>query len=112
MTIKLKIVTLGTKPLFLGITWLCQYNPDIDWENATPRWRNEDTTLQLSEYTISNSINQIYDVMNIDDQSILSQDNSILSSDTSGHGLEQSGSLQMTMEGGWDIVEWKDTVEG
>ena len=62
MTITPKIVTLGTKPLFLGITWLRQYNPDIDWENATLKWRDEDSsTLQLHEILMDNTINSVYE---------------------------------------------------
>ena len=59
MTIEPKIVTLGTKPLFLGITWLRQHNPDINWEKATLKWRNEKATLQLSEFFHDNTINAI-----------------------------------------------------
>ena len=59
MTIKPKIVTLGTKPLFLGITWLRQYNPDIDWENAILKWRDEDESIQLMEIDIDDTINYI-----------------------------------------------------
>jgi len=31
MTITPKIVSLGSHPLFLGITWLKHYNPDVNW---------------------------------------------------------------------------------
>ena len=59
MMIKPKIVQLGTKPLFLGITWLREHNPDIDWENATLRWRDEDTSLNLMEILEENTINYV-----------------------------------------------------
>lgn len=66
MIIKPKIVMLG-KPLFLGITWLRQYNPDIDWENATLKWRDEESTLQLMEYISDNTINSIHEEYDYED---------------------------------------------
>lgn len=59
MVIEPRIVQLGTKPLFLGITWLRQHNPDIDWENATLKWRDEEDTLQLTEFISDQVINLI-----------------------------------------------------
>ena len=59
MTIEPKIVSLGTKPLFLGITWLREHNPDIDWEKGTLKWRDEKATLQLSEFFHNETINAI-----------------------------------------------------
>jgi hypothetical protein len=45
MMIKPKIVTLGKHQLFLGITWLKEANPNIDWKRQVMHWRNEDSPL-------------------------------------------------------------------
>jgi hypothetical protein len=45
MTIKPKIVALGKHQLFLGITWLREANPNIDWKQQVLHWRNEDSPL-------------------------------------------------------------------
>ena len=56
----------------MGITWLRQYNPDIDWENATLKWRDEtSSTLQLHEILMDNTINNIYESEDPDYDEIL-----------------------------------------
>ncbi|KXN82681.1 hypothetical protein AN958_02305 [Leucoagaricus sp. SymC.cos] len=39
MDIKLKVISLGCLHMILGLLWLQQHNPDINWENGTLQWR-------------------------------------------------------------------------
>ena len=61
MTIMPKIVSLGLHPLFLGITWLKCYNPDVNWQKPSLHWRNEmSTEILLTHVPHSNCINNLY----------------------------------------------------
>lgn len=60
MIIKPRIVSLGKHKLFLGISWLRKFNPDIDWQSPSLRWRNEDyPTLPLTHAFGIDTINQL-----------------------------------------------------
>ncbi|KXN81920.1 hypothetical protein AN958_03418 [Leucoagaricus sp. SymC.cos] len=39
MDIKPKVISLGHPRMILGLSWLQEHNPDIDWENGTLQWR-------------------------------------------------------------------------
>ena len=42
MEIRPNIVKLNGYSVLLGMSWLMEHNPDIDWENGTLKWRFED----------------------------------------------------------------------
>ncbi|KXN81383.1 hypothetical protein AN958_04788 [Leucoagaricus sp. SymC.cos] len=39
MDIKPNIISLGCPCMILGLPWLQEHNPDINWENGTLQWR-------------------------------------------------------------------------
>lgn len=47
MTITPGIITLNGYDIFLGMSWLKDHNPDIDWSQATLKWRDEISSIQL-----------------------------------------------------------------
>jgi hypothetical protein len=60
MIVKPRIVSLGKHKLFLGITWLKKFNPDIDWQAPSLSWRGEKLpTLPLSHTSDLETINCI-----------------------------------------------------
>ena len=69
MTLFPRIVKLGTKRLFLGITWLMETNPDIDWQKPSLRWRDEQS-VPIKLYPAKrpegiNTINTVYEEINV-----------------------------------------------
>jgi hypothetical protein len=60
MIVKPRIVSLGKHKLFLGITWLKKFNPDIDWQAPSLSWRDKKLpTLPLSHASDLGIINCI-----------------------------------------------------
>jgi hypothetical protein len=60
MIVKPRIVSLGKHKLFLGITWLKKFNPDIDWQAPSLSWRDKKLpTLPLSHTSDFETINCI-----------------------------------------------------
>jgi len=50
MKIKLMIVDLGKPRIILEILWLKRYNPTIDWEKKTLKWKNEEVSEKLIDF--------------------------------------------------------------
>ena len=50
MKIKLMIVDLGKPSIILEIPWLKRYNPTIDWEKKTLKWKNEEVSEKLIDF--------------------------------------------------------------
>ena len=62
-----KVIDLGRPRIIIGLPWLKQHNPDINWKESTLTWRNKKKLQQLIQMISTNDIqiNQI--ALNLED---------------------------------------------
>ena len=54
-----KVISLGRPRIIIGLPWLKQHNPNINWKESTLTWRNEKTQKKLQQLIQTISTNDI-----------------------------------------------------
>jgi len=88
MEIKPKITSLGSPRLILGLPWLVEHNPEIDWAKGTLRWRKEPgNCVELNELIDSLGEEPIFDdeMLELNDMNLKDYWTEINAKTTSSH---------------------------